>query len=192
LPKSSPAGSAVTSAAAGRGLPNAPFREVPGNLLERFYCSFASGKGNGGGIKWPLLWQHPQLPNSRLMPSAPNRQTLKLLPYFKLLSRYVGKTRQSLLSAAMPSLRGVSAFGETCGEEGTGAVLSGAGRGRTNPSSAVSVRKSTGVFHSCAALVQTFCKQEGQTIGFFVGILAKRFRKCGCPLKTSVEVPNPG
>lgn len=81
LPKSNPVGFAVMSATARRSLPNTPFREVPGNLLERFYCCFPSGKESHSGIKWPLLWQHPQLPNSHLMPSAPNQQMLKLLPY---------------------------------------------------------------------------------------------------------------
>lgn len=107
LPKSSPVGFAVMSATARRSLPNAPFRDIPGYLLERFYCCFPTGKGSHGGIKWPLLWQHPQLPDSR-------QQMLKLLPYFKLLSHYMEKIRQSLLLAVMPSSRASPGSGLVC------------------------------------------------------------------------------
>lgn len=88
--------------------------EVPGNLLERFRCCFPSEKGSHGGIKWPFQWQHPQLPNSCQMPKASNQQMLKILPYFKLLSHYMKKIRQSVLLAVRPSLRASPSRGMVC------------------------------------------------------------------------------
>lgn len=118
------------------------------------------------------------------MPCSPNQQMFKLLLYFKLLSHYTEKIRQSLLLTVMMSAPASPCTGVVCLHLGKWAgrgrqwgVLLGPDRGKTDPSSTKSVRSYTNGFHSCAALLQTFCKWRRKAMRFCCWHLDNAFFK---------------